>query len=139
LENPVNPLLYVLAYGAHFVAQASPADMASMAGIIEEAIRYPGFAFVNIQSPCVTYGEEAQQIKGLKAITESLASLGHDATSRIAAMDLAQQYGTKLHTGVFYRNPEPPPTYDGLVQERQALLSKDAPSVDRILDLFIKR
>ncbi len=129
----------MLAYGAHFVAQASPADMASMASIIEEAIRYPGFAFVNIQSPCVTYGEEAQQIKGLKAITESLASLGHDQTSRIAAMDLAQHYGSKLHTGVFYRNPEPPPTYEGLVRERQALLSKDAPPVERILDLFIKR
>ena len=28
LEEPVNPLLYVLAYGARFVAQGTPADMA---------------------------------------------------------------------------------------------------------------
>jgi len=28
-----------------------------MARVIEEAIRYPGFAFVNIQSPCVTYAK----------------------------------------------------------------------------------
>jgi 2-oxoglutarate ferredoxin oxidoreductase subunit beta len=27
LETPVNPLLYVLAYGAGFVAQGTPADM----------------------------------------------------------------------------------------------------------------
>jgi len=54
-------------------------------------------------------------------------------------MDLAQQYGEKMHLGVFYRNPEPPPTYGDLVKERQALLSKDAPPRERILDLFIKK
>ena len=42
LEQPVNPLLYVLAYGARFVAQGTPADMAGLAALIEEAIRYPG-------------------------------------------------------------------------------------------------
>jgi len=30
LEHPVNPLLYVLSYGAGFVAQTTPADMAGM-------------------------------------------------------------------------------------------------------------
>ena len=139
LEDPVNPLLYVLAYGAGFVAQASPTDLAGMAAIIEEAIRYPGFAFVNIQSPCVTYGDECQQIKGLKAISESLESLGHDPADRLAAMDLAQHYGDKLHLGVFYRNPAPPPTYGDLVKERQDLLSRDALPRERILDLFIKK
>ena len=139
LESPVNPLLYVLAYGAGFVAQASPTDLPGMADVIEQAIRYPGFAFVNIQSPCVTYGEEGQQLKGLKAIAESLESLGHDSTDRLAAMDLAQHYGTKMHLGVFYRNPAPPPTYGDLVKERQELLSKDALPKERILDLFIKK
>ena len=139
LEEPVNPLLYVLAYGAGFVAQAAPTDLPGMASVIEEAIRYPGFAFVNIQSPCVTYGEEAQQVKGLKAISENLAELGHDSADRLAAMDLAQHYGSKLYLGVFYRNPEPPPTYTDLVQERQAQLAKDALPRERILDLFIKK
>ena len=139
LENPVNPLLYTLAYGAGFVAQASPTDLAGMAATIEEAIRYPGFAFVNVQSPCVTYGEEAQQIKGLKAISASLKELGHDPADRLAAMGLAQHYGEKMHLGVFYRNPEPPPTYDALIRERQAQLSQGALPKERILDLFIKK
>ena len=42
MEDPVNPLLYVLAYGAGFVAQGVPADMEGLAKMIEEAIRYPG-------------------------------------------------------------------------------------------------
>src|SRR3974390_2203693 len=54
LENPVNPLLYVMAYGAPFVAQGSPADMTGLAKIIEEGIRYSRVAFFNIQSPWLT-------------------------------------------------------------------------------------
>ena len=59
IEDPVNPLLYVLAYGAGFVAQGTPADMSGLADVIEQAIRFPGFAFVNVQSPCVTFGAAA--------------------------------------------------------------------------------
>src|SRR5574337_1256671 len=62
LEAPVNPLLYVLAYGAPFVAQGTPADMPGLAAVVEAAIRYPGFSFVNVQSPCVTFGEEEQHL-----------------------------------------------------------------------------
>src|SRR4051812_37474808 len=76
LENPVNPLLYVLAYGAPFVAQGTPADMAGLARIIEEAIRYPGFSFVNVQSPCVTFGDEEAQLRAHKAGMQKLTDLG---------------------------------------------------------------
>jgi 2-oxoglutarate ferredoxin oxidoreductase subunit beta len=138
LEEPVNPLLYVLGYGAHFVAQGTPADLPGLAEIIEQAIRFPGFAFVNVQSPCVTYGEEWQQVKAQKAMMESLESLGHDATDRLEAMDLAQHYGEKLYTGIFYRDPAPPQTYESMVRERQAELAKDAIPRERILDLFVK-
>jgi 2-oxoglutarate ferredoxin oxidoreductase subunit beta len=136
LENPVNPLLYVLAYGAPFVAQGTPSDMAGLAKVIEEAIRYPGFAFVNVQSPCVTYGEEDQQAKAQKARMKSLESLKHDPSDLLRALDLSRAYGEELYTGVLYRNPTPPPTQDALVRERQEQLSKDARPADRILELF---
>src|SRR5512134_1254258 len=80
LEQPVNPLLYVLAYGAGFVAQGTPADMPGLATLIEQAIRYPGFAFVNVQSPCITYGQVDAQLKQQKAAMQDLAALGHDST-----------------------------------------------------------
>ena len=139
LEAPVNPLLYVLAYGAPFVAQGTPADMAGLAAVIEEGIRYPGFAFINVQSPCVTFGEDDHQLKDHKASMIPLASVGHDAADRLRAMDLAQEYGAKLYTGVLYRNPAPPPTYEALARERQAALSRDALPRERILELFLPR
>jgi 2-oxoglutarate ferredoxin oxidoreductase subunit beta len=139
LEEPINPLLYMLAYGAGFVAQATPADMAGMAALVEEAIRYPGFSFVNIQSPCVTFGEDDQSLKAHKANMKSLASLGHDSRDQLRAMDLARAYGKELYTGVFYRNPSPPPTYDALVKVRQTEQSPKARPRERILDGWLQK
>jgi 2-oxoglutarate ferredoxin oxidoreductase subunit beta len=139
LEDPVNPLLYVLGYGAHFVAQGTPADMAGLAAVIEEGIRYPGFAFINVQSPCVTFGQPEAQLRQHKAEMQSLESLNHDPSDRLKAMGLAQEYGHKLYTGVFYRNPAPPPTYEQGVRERQEALQPSALPRERILDLFIPR
>ena len=139
LEDPVNPLLYVLAYGAGFVAQGTPADMAGMAEIIEEAIRYPGFSFVYVQSPCVTFGPPHAQVKEHRARAKPLKSLNHDPTNRLAAMDLAQAYGRELYTGIFYKNPDPPPTLDSLVRERQHELDGEGHERERIFDLLIQR
>jgi len=139
LEEPVNPLLYVLAYGCNFVAQGTPADMAGLTQIIEEAIRYPGFSFVNVQSPCVTYGEDEQQVKAQKAKMKSLKSLGHDPTNKLRALELSQAYGTELYTGVFYRNPNPPPTFEALVKERQLALGGSALPGERVLDVFAQQ
>ena len=135
MEDPVNPLLYVLGYGCRFVAQGTPADMGQLATLIEEGIRFPGFAFINVQSPCVTYGEAETQLKVQKQKMRTLDSAGHDPADRIKAMDLAQHYGTDLYTGVFYRDPAPPPHYGEYVAERQAAMGP-APARERVLDLF---
>lgn len=139
LEGPVNPLLYVLAYGAGFVAQGTPADMDGLASIIEEGIRFHGFAFINVQSPCVTYGQPEAQVKAHKESMQSLEKLGHDTSNRLRAMDLAQEYGTKLYTGVFYRTPNPAPTFEDLAKERHAEQQARALPKHNILDMFQPR
>ena len=137
LEEPVNPLLYVLGYGASFVAMGSPADMAGLARIIEEGIRFPGFAFIHIDSPCVTFGEEEQQIKVRKARLQSLESIGHDPSDREQAAVRARELGTKVYTGILYRNPNPPPTYGQGVAQRQESLRKLAVPRQEILRRFV--
>jgi 2-oxoglutarate ferredoxin oxidoreductase subunit beta len=139
MEDPVNPLLYVLGYGCRFVAQGTPADMSQLGQLIEQGIRFPGFAFINVHSPCVTYGEPDSQLKGQKQRMKSLESMGHDATDRIKAMDLAQHYGTSLYTGVFYCDPNPDPPYGHYVAERQAEFAGKVSSRDQILDIFLPR
>jgi len=136
IEEPINPLLQMLAYGAGYVAQGTPADMQEMATLIEQGIRYPGFAFINVQSPCITYGEPDTQLKAQKAKMKHLAGMGHDQSNRLSAMDLAQAYGEELYTGVFYRNPSPPPTYGDYIKQRQTDLGAGAPARSRVLDMF---
>jgi len=139
LEDPVNPLLYVLAYGARFVAQGTPADMAGLAAMIEEAIRFPGFAFVNVQSPCVTYGQPEAQLKQQKADMKPVASIGHDASDRMAAMALAQEYGKTLYTGVLFRDPDPGPTFEQAVAARHAAQRGGASARAQVLEVFTVR
>ncbi|MEI6666822.1 MAG: 2-oxoacid:ferredoxin oxidoreductase subunit beta [Acidobacteriota bacterium] len=136
MEAPVNPLLYVLGYGAEFVAQGTPADMNGLAKVIEEGIRFPGFAFINVQSPCVTYGLEDQQLKAQKAQMQPLESINHDASNSLAAIDLAQQYGEKLYTGVFYRKPVVSPTFESGTKARHQALGAGTRPRSQVMDVF---
>jgi 2-oxoglutarate/2-oxoacid ferredoxin oxidoreductase subunit beta len=136
IEDPVNPLMYVLGYGARFVAQGTPADMNGLAAMIEEGIRYPGFAFINVQSPCVTYGQPEAQLKVQKAQMKPLPSIGHDPSDRLSAIALAQEYGQTLYTGVFYKDPAPALTFEQAAGERYKTLGAGAKPKERILDLF---
>ena len=90
--------------------------------IIEAAIRYPGFSFVNIQSPCVSFGDAENQAKVQKTRMRKLEAEGHDPTDRLRAMELAQDYGKTLYTGIFYQNPNPPPTYGDQIKALQQQL-----------------
>jgi 2-oxoglutarate ferredoxin oxidoreductase subunit beta len=49
---------------------------------------------------------------------------------------MAQEYGTKLFTGVFYRNPEPEPTYGQLMRKRHKELKGTGLPRERILETF---
>jgi 2-oxoglutarate ferredoxin oxidoreductase subunit beta len=51
-------------------------------------------------------------------------------------MALATEYGTKLYTGVFYRNPEPPPTYEAQARARQLETRPQARPRHQILEMF---
>lgn len=58
-----HPLVIALAAGANFVARAFSGDPRGTADIIAKAIQHPGFSFVEILSPCVTFRPEQRQWK----------------------------------------------------------------------------
>jgi len=58
-----HPLVIALAAGANFVARASSSDPNGLAQILAEGIRHPGFSFVEILSPCVTFRPEQREWK----------------------------------------------------------------------------
>jgi 2-oxoglutarate ferredoxin oxidoreductase subunit beta len=58
-----HPLVVALAAGANFVARAFSGDPNGTADIIAQAVRHPGFSFVEILSPCVTFRPEQRAWK----------------------------------------------------------------------------
>ncbi len=60
-----HPLVIALAAGANFIARAYAGDQSGSAETIAAAVRHPGFSFVEILSPCVTFRPEQREWKTL--------------------------------------------------------------------------
>jgi 2-oxoglutarate ferredoxin oxidoreductase subunit beta len=61
--RPFNPLVIALASGANFVARGFSGDPNGSARLIVKAVRSPGFSFVEILSPCVTFRPDQREWK----------------------------------------------------------------------------
>ena len=63
--SPFHPLVIALASGANFVARAFSGEPNETANTLVEAIRHPGFSFVEVLSPCVTFRPDEREWKNL--------------------------------------------------------------------------
>lgn len=121
-EKPINPLAVMLNYGSTFVAQGYAADMKFLQHLIVEAIRYPGFSYVNIISPCITYRGGSKIYKELQPLLQKVPE-EHDAGDWMEAHKIAVDQAN-LHVGVLYK--ERRETY----VEAQAGLKEKAPHAE---------
>ncbi len=54
-NRPLNPVLIALSSGAGFVARCNARDIEHTKSIVEEAIKYKGFAFIEVIQDCLVY------------------------------------------------------------------------------------
>lgn len=133
ISTPIRPLNVMLGYNCSFIAQTSSIDPVHMTKMIVEAIRFKGFSYVNILSPCVTYrgNDEYQKIKG------NTLYLGddYDPLDSVNAWK-AVTTSDKYLMGVIYRNPRP--TYNEQVDRlREASVAgRNKPSIEDEMELF---
>jgi hypothetical protein len=92
-----HPLVIALAAGANFVARAFSGDPNGTADIIADAIRTPGFSFVEILSPCVTFRPEQRDWR--KIVRPAPVAPTDDAV--LASRRLLSDDGFNI--GVLYR------------------------------------
>lgn len=104
--NPFQPLVIALASGATFIARCSSSDQNGTADTIAEAIRHPGFSFVQVLSPCVTFRPEQ---RGWRDLVHPAPVAPTDDPARAARRLLTDD---SFFTGVLYHNKErqPPPS-----------------------------
>ncbi len=98
---PFNPLSVALSVGAGFVARGFTGDGDHLVTLLVDAIRYPGYALVDILQPCVTFNRINTNSWYRDRVTK--IPRDHDTTDRDAALRLSHMWGDEIPIGVFYR------------------------------------
>jgi 2-oxoglutarate/2-oxoacid ferredoxin oxidoreductase subunit beta len=133
-ETPINPIALALGSQAGFIARAFSGDIKHLAEIIYQGVRYPGFAFIQVLSPCVTFVGKDQFL----TIKEKLRYLDQDPEYNPA--DPAQAFRVALESdripvGVIFRSERP--TYqDKLALLRKAAAGKSQRSLESLMELY---
>jgi 2-oxoglutarate/2-oxoacid ferredoxin oxidoreductase subunit beta len=115
-----HPLVIALAAGANFVARAFAGDPNGTADMIAEAIRTPGFSFIEILSPCVTFRPEQRE---WKKVVHPASVQWTDDPARAARRVMTDD---GFNVGVLYKGDRPayqPPV--GRARKRVADLEKE--------------
>jgi len=99
--RPFRPASLALTAGASFIARGFTGDPNGLAKILVEAIRHPGFAFVQALSPCPTFRPEQMEWKRqVRSFADQASSDAAEAARRIEADD-------GMSTGVIFRASRP--------------------------------
>ena len=104
-DQPLNPLMMMLAYGTSWVGQSYAGDPRHLSQMITQAIAHRGFSYLHILSPCVTFDKTSKTYTNLKAQVRLLPD-DHDSSDKMAAMKFAMD-ADNPPIGLFYRESRP--------------------------------
>ena len=107
MEAPLDPVLYMLTYGASYVGQAFAGNVKLASQLIKEGMEHKGFAFINLLSHCPSFNDldDAKYLKALCATEDNQ----HDTSDLDVAMHVvntARREGREP-TGLLYKTERP--------------------------------
>ena len=109
LETALDPLNFYMSVGVTYIASHYSSKPKELAKIIEGAMNHEGFAIVHVQSPCTTYNDTYELLKGNneKGIAPLIWEVpeNHDPGDAVAAKALISRKG--LPVGVIYASEQP--------------------------------
>ena len=120
VDEPVEPILYMLTYGATYIGQAFAGNPKMCAALIKGAMEHKGFSYINIMAQCPTFNN-VDDIKYYKSLVKELPE-DYDDSSRVKAMDLVASYEEegKVPVGLIYQ------------EQRETLHERMANIVERV-------
>jgi len=104
-SQPFNPVAVAVAMRANFVARGYAGKKEHLADLIQQALKYPGFALVDILQPCVSFNK----VNTYKWYQDRVYQIGqnHDPADWPAALKLGLEFGDKIPLGVIYKGERP--------------------------------
>jgi len=132
--EPFNPLAVAVALDAGFVARAFAGDIEQTSDILEKAIKFKGYALVDVFQPCVSFNK-INTNQWFKEHTYYLED--HDPSDRQKAFEKATETD-RLPLGVFYTSPQKPSFEEnvGIYQQKQAPLYEREPDMKKLRNLI---
>ncbi|MEI6664688.1 MAG: thiamine pyrophosphate-dependent enzyme [Chloroflexota bacterium] len=121
LEDALRPLETYLAVGVSFIASSVSSKPRELANLITEAMDHPGFSIVHVQSPCTTYNDTYEALKGNPA--KGIDPMAHDVPTNHdpgdwnAALALVKQPGVPI--GIIYKDPNSVPLHQRFTEARE--------------------
>lgn len=104
-DAPLHPLMMLLSYRASWVGQAYAGQPHHLADMMVKAIAHPGFSYLHILSPCVTFDKTNMTYANLDVQVRDLPD-DHDAGDLMAAMDEANRPDHPA-LGIFFEEHRP--------------------------------
>ncbi|PIN79466.1 hypothetical protein COV16_04045 [Candidatus Woesearchaeota archaeon CG10_big_fil_rev_8_21_14_0_10_34_8] len=106
IEWPIFPLALAIESGATFVARGFAGDVKHLTELMKQAIEHPGFAYIDIMQPCVTFNKK-NTYDWFKQRVYKLEESGHDFSDRDEAMKKANEWNAyaddNIPIGLFYK------------------------------------
>lgn len=135
VEEALNPLDLYMSFGVSFIASGFSSKPRDLAKIITAGMEHPGFAIVHVQSPCTTYNDTFEILKGnpKKGIQPLLWDIpkDHDTSDREAAYRLVHSGGWPV--GILYQDITRPSLDQHLDQTHQQVKVR---SPQQLLDSY---
>ncbi len=107
-EESMDPLKYYLTIGVSFIASGFSSQPRDLSKLILAGINHPGFSIVHVQSPCTTYNDITEVLKGnaRKGIQPLVYNVpeDHDSGDVEAAQAVMSAPGVPL--GILYENTD---------------------------------
>ena len=105
LDDRMHPLQVYMGLGVPYIASELSSRVKQLAEVIKDAMDFPGFSVVNVQSPCTTYNDtyallKGDEKKGIEPLAFPIPDT-HDVSDYDAALSLVR--GRRIPIGLVYR------------------------------------
>jgi 2-oxoglutarate ferredoxin oxidoreductase subunit beta len=115
LQNPIDPTLLALTLGAGFVARGFSGDKQQLVPLIQAGLRHPGFAIIDVLSPCVTFNDHEGSTKSYQYTREHYhPAVAADFVPKADVIEVAYDESAvvALHDGSQLRLRKIDPSFD---------------------------
>jgi 2-oxoglutarate ferredoxin oxidoreductase subunit beta len=106
IEAPVNPISLALAAGATFVARGFSGEQKHLTELIKQGIEHPGFSFLDVFSPCVTYNHDNTYQWFRPRVKKLEDEADYDPANWVAAMEKSLLWGEEIPIGKFFERTD---------------------------------